>query len=1108
MISESCKRRIIDAADIVEVISDFIPLRRDGSGYVGLCPFHQDSKPSLKVNPRLNRYKCFVCEASGDAVEFLQEYQHMTFPEALEYLGNKYHIEVKYDRKEQTDEERDAEKKRESLLAAIAVAHKFFIERLHSDNAEAAAARQYAFSRWPEDFCTETEIGYAPKDSQIFIEYMRRSGVSEDILVELGIIGVNAENGSKYAQFRERITIPIRNRWGKVIGFTARYIGANPEILQSRKYINSSTSTIFQKDSAVFGIHAAKRQAHVSNFFIMVEGAPDVLRLQSLGLTEAVAPLGTSLTEKHLDQLRSTCKTIRFIPDSDPPKGKPHGAGVLAVMRNGEMAMRKGFDVYVKEIPRTKEDDENGVKKDADSYITSKEVYSSIESEPFVIWLAKKKFPAASSADEKIAIMQEIASLLILIEDEDMRDYCVDQLCKSYGKKKQWTEAMKRATRKIKEDSDEIDYAGFTAREIAVMRKCGIIVMANKYYSTDKDGNLVRWSNFILRPVFHIKHKENAIRVFRIINEYGHEEALEVQQKVLASVGSFQTAIESLGAFVWLAKQDQLNILKEYLYAITESAEEISVLGWQKKQDFFAFANGIHNGTSFRPIDEHGIIRYGGKTFYLAPFSKMYEDDDEAFQFERTFCFTYGYQNTFHDFAAEVVAAYGDTGKVGIAWILSNMFRDIIFNETSWFPILNLYGIKGSGKTAFARAIASLFYVLEKDPPKLKNTSVPSMSYILSHVRNAPYILDEYNNMLDDTKIDALKGIWGGTGRTKMDMKSGRGITSSPVHAGVIICGQHKPDVDPALFSRVIYLYFPSPKFSDDQKLAYATLRQSVKLGAAHLSMDIMRHREHFAKNFSTMFEVTKSELLPKFGDDAPEERLFNDWVMLLTTVRILETLVNLPFSYADFFDVVFRGIQFQQKEMDKSSETSTFWSWLNSMHMVGKITSGTHFIVKYASSFCSKGSDNTRAFERTKPLLYLNWAGINGLLNQVPQGQKMKMDASMLENYLTSCPYYLGVKQQRFTVLMSNGQPDYTITSTTFGTVREEKTVRPIAMVFDYELLKEQCNIDLETVSVKADEKDNDDEPETTPPPAAPAPKPADPQASLFQTDTEDPPF
>lgn len=614
MINESCKRRIIDAVDIQDVISEFIPLRREGANLVGLCPFHQDSRPSLKVNPRLNRYKCFVCDAGGDAVEFLMQHQHMTFPEAMEWLGNRYHIEVKHDRKERTDEERAIDRKREAMLVALSVVQKFFVEQLRSDTAEAAAAREYAYSRWPEDFCTEVGIGYAPKDSQVFLEYMRRSAVPEDVLIDLGVIGVNSESGSKYAQFRERITIPILNRWGKVIGFTARYIGSNPEIMQSRKYINSSKSLVYHKDSTVFGIFAAKSQARTSNHFIMVEGAADVLRLQSLGLTEAVAPLGTALTEKHLEQLRSTCKTIRFIPDSDPPKGKPHGAGVLAVIKNGEMAMRCGFDVYVKEIPRTPQDDANEIKMDADSYITSKEIYAQLESVPFPVWLAQKRFPLASSADEKISIMQDLASLLILIEDEDMRDYCIDQIIKIYGKKKQWTEAMKRAGRRIKEDVDE-DYSGFTPKEIAIMRKCGIIVKDNKYYSTDKDGNLVRWSNFILRPVFHIRHKENAIRVFRIINEYGHEDALELQQKTLATVGAFQTAIESLGAFNWLANKTNSISSKSICMPLPRARKKSRSSVGRKKRTFSLLPTAYMQTVSLYPLTNTVLSAMAARPF-------------------------------------------------------------------------------------------------------------------------------------------------------------------------------------------------------------------------------------------------------------------------------------------------------------------------------------------------------------------------------------------------------------------------------------------------------------------------------------------------------------
>lgn len=1107
MITQTTIDRVFNAADIVDVVGDFVQLRREGANFVGLCPFHQDSKPSLKVNRRLNICKCFVCGGGGSPVNFLMAHQNMTYPQAIEWLAKKYGIEMRFDRREQTPQEEAEYKHRESLYATLSMVQRFFVEQLQAETPEAAHAREYAYSRWPKDFCDDVGIGYAPKDSRIFLEWMQRHGVSEDALKELGQIGISEERGVKYAQFRDRVTIPIAEKWGKICGFTARYIGNNDEIAKSRKYINSSASVVFQKDNNLFGIYAAKRQAQFSNGYIMVEGAPDALRLQSLGLTEVVAPLGTALTEKQLVLMRQTCKVVRFIPDSDPKGDKAHGAGVLAVMKSGELAMRNGFEVYVKEIPRSPEDDAQGIKRDPDSYITSREIYSSLESVPFPVWVGTKKFPGLTSPDEKIALMQEIASLLILIEDDDMRDYCIDELKDLYGKKKMWTDAIKRAGRKMQEEEMESDNGDFSQKEIAAMRKLGIIVRNNCYYSTDKEGSLVRWSNFILRPVFHIKHKENAMRAFRMINEYGEEDALEIPQKEFTTVGPFNTAVESLGGYIFIAKQEQFNKVKEYLYAATESAEEIRTLGWQKNYGFFAFANGIYANGSFLPIDAHGIVRWGGKTFYLAPFSEMYKEEEGAFQFERIFVYKNGIELSFHDYTKLMIDAFGDKAKIAVAWSMACMFRDIIYPVKDSFPMLNLYGIKGSGKTAFARIIASLFYVLDHDPPKLSNTTVPAFSYIVSHVRNAPYILDEYTNLLDEKHIEALKGIWGGTIGMKMDTKSARGgISTTKVHAGIIFGGQHKPDIDAALISRVIHLYFPSAKFSPESRLAFKTLRPIAKQGGAHFSMEIMRHREHFAKNYEAVFDIVKDEVIARIGDDF-EERLLEDWIMLLATVRVLETLVRLPFGYADFFDVVANGIRYQQKEMDKSSETNTFWTWLNAMHMVGKVVDKTHYVIKSLSSFQPLGSDITRRFGQSKRLLFLNWIGVRGLLHIIPNGNKMKMDASALENYLQSCPYYLGIKQQRYTVLLTNGTPDYTIIPGKFTGTTERKVKKSgtKAFVFDYDMLKEQCNVDLETIL--ADENEIEiDEPEEEPIEETPAPP--KPQSLFEPPDDEDAPF
>lgn len=197
--------------------------------------------------------------------------------------------------------------------------------------------------------------------------------------------------------------------------------------------MNLPTTPVFEKSESLFGLDAARKQCRQAGQFIVVEGAPDVMRLQLAGLSEAVAPLGTALTDKHLAILYRYCKTLRFIPDSDPPKGALWGAGIAAVMKNGEAAIRKGFDVYVREIPRTKQDDEAGVKNDPDTYIVNREAYAALEDKHFLIWLGEKRFDAADGADASYEVLRDIASLLIFVTDDMIREMCLDRLCKMFG---------------------------------------------------------------------------------------------------------------------------------------------------------------------------------------------------------------------------------------------------------------------------------------------------------------------------------------------------------------------------------------------------------------------------------------------------------------------------------------------------------------------------------------------------------------------------------------------------------------------------------------------------------------------------------------------------
>ena len=1072
MIEQSVIDSIKDAADVYDVLSDFLhDLRKKGSTYECCCPFHGEKTPSFKVNPSCNSWHCFGCGKGGDAIAFLMEHQHMSYSEALEWLANKYHIQVKYVRKEQTQDEIDTAKHKESMLIALNQVQAFYVQQFNADNDEARKARHYAYSRWGEEYCKEVGIGYAPISSQPLLEYIKRNCLSLDILKELGVISTG-EKGD-YAFMRERITIPVCNEWGKIVAWTARYLGDRPDV---GKYMNPTTSLVFNKSECWFGLDVAKRQARQSQQFIIVEGAPDVMRLQIVGLNEAVAPLGTAMTEQHLLKLRRYCKTVRFIPDSDPPKyGALWGAGVAAVMKNGTMATNLGFTVYVREIPRSKADDEKQVKNDPDSFIINREAYMSLEDKPFIIWYAEKRFAAASDTEAQFAALREIAAMLLFVDDEMMREMFIDRLCSIYGKQKTWKDAIKIAAMKLREREDEMESDGNTSpKERELLRKFDLRIKNQMYYIMDfKKGDWVRLSNFYMIPEFHIKDGKS-LRKFTIVNEYGQRETLEVEQRIFSSVQSFQVAAEKKGNYVWLAKQEQLNALKEYLYAITESVEAITVYGWQEKAGFYAFSDGIHNGEKFLPIDSKGMVSFGDNKYYLAPYCDTYADNPNAYDFEKKLCYSGGNDDTLYDFVERLVTVFGDGAKVGFAWVLACIFRDHIYALKDWFPILNLFGIRGSGKTALASALNSFFYVLKQDPPKLGNTSIPALNYMLSHVSDAMVVLDEYTNLLNDKVVDFLKGIWGGTTNTKMNIKDEEGgISTGKVYSGVILCGQHQPNSDTALFTRCVHLTYFRTTFSEAENLAFTKLKEVAKMGNAHLTMQIMSHRDYFVTHYAATYALTRSEMKSRLGEEKVDDRVFDNWICVLSAFRTLETLISVPFTYPELFEICLKGILLQSREVNKTSETHDLWKLINTMHMTGKIFDGTHYRIKAEKSFRSEGSEDVRSFGKPRKLLFLNWSAVQDTIRTRSGLNQMKMDMGALDSYLRTLPYFLGVKQRWFVNIDQYGQPMVEMV----GMVAKKKSTRARALVFDYEELTNAAEIDLESVVVNENEVDNEDE-------------------------------
>lgn len=1086
-----------------------LQFQRRGSTWFASCPFHSERTPSFTITPGKNLWYCHSCHRGGDGIKFYMEKEGLDFSGAVEAIAKANNLHIEYTKSEKSEEQLQAARLRESVYAVMVMVQEFFYNQLRVEmNDEARAARQYAYGRWDEKFCATSGIGFAPKDGRLLAEYCKSKAISENLLLQSGIYRKDDTSGRIYTLFRNRIIIPIRDRFGRVIAFTARYLG-DAKADKVGKYVNSSNSLLFTKGETIFGIDKACR-CRDAIFYNIVEGAPDVLRLQSIGLENTVATLGTAWSAAQFDKLAKLTKSVCFIPDSDPPDKEPFGPGFKAVMDNGAEAVRRGFDVTVRELPFREETIEDGStilhKNDADEYIQSPEIYASISEKPFILWYAEKKLGIASSIAEERTVISEIADLLRHVKEQNIADEYIAALSKLHGTVRLWKGAVSQAKSEARQKAAAKEPESEAERRKDLLRRCNLNILDNCFYTYDDEGEAIRLSNFYLESLYHIKDEINGTRLFRMVNKFNEAVEIEFRESELCSLTTFQQRVGSVGNYIWRAKIDKLNNVKEYLYRGTRSAERIRKMGWDAVNGFFAFGNGIFDGERFLAVDELGIVETSAnKSFYIPATSKMYENNPEIYQFERLFIHENRSGIKLYDFAAQLIKVFGDNAKIAFCYLLATLFRDIIFNRTRHFPILNLFGEKGTGKTTLATSLQS-FFIHSVDPPNLGVTSVPAMNDRVSQAVNSLVVFDEYKNDLDIRKIAYLKGLWGGGGQTKKNQNTDGMAAQTIISTGIALCGQDKPTQDMALFTRVLFLAFSKTSFSKPERDAYEDLVAICSLGNTHLTLEVLKNRLLFEKNFPAAYSLTKSELSKIIEGEKIHDRIFGNWIIPLAAFRTLESVLSLPFGYNDLLTVAVAGMRLQNETAQESSEMGDFWEALQGFHTQGRAIDKAHFRIKWHRTFRSTTMKEDMIFPESTPVLYLNSAAVAGLFNGRGSANATanRSNWSTMLSYLRSHPSFLGLKQDRFTILLANGTPDYTFETVNGSQVRKLKVNRPKAMCFNYAMLKAEFGLNLETEVISESEELAEDTEQSVPEPPAQVPR------SLFDSpgDDEEMPF
>ena len=355
MIDKATIGRIMDAANIVEVVSEFVTLRRSGANYKGLCPFHNEKTPSFIVTPSRNTCHCFGCGKGGNPVNFIMEHEQMTYPEALRWLANKYHIEIQ--ERELSKEEREAENDRESMFIVNERAAKYFEDILHNNVDGLAIGMQYLRSRgFRDDIIRKFRLGYDLAQADALPNQLLKEGFKEKYLLQnpdtgvgVGLCYKSERDGKLIDRFAGRVVFPWFSLSGKVVGFNARKLDSATKGVQ-QKYVNSPASAIYQKERELYGIHLAKKAMTQENNVFVVEGQTDVISMHQCGIENVVAGSGTAFSVHQTRTLRRFTSNITLIYDNDR-------AGKHAAMERIDMMLPEGINVRLLFLPEGEDPD-------------------------------------------------------------------------------------------------------------------------------------------------------------------------------------------------------------------------------------------------------------------------------------------------------------------------------------------------------------------------------------------------------------------------------------------------------------------------------------------------------------------------------------------------------------------------------------------------------------------------------------------------------------------------------------------------------------------------------------------------------------------------------
>lgn len=484
--------------------------------------------------------------------------------------------------------------------------------------------------------------------------------------------------------------------------------------------------------------------------------------------------------------------------------------------------------------------------------------------------------------------------------------------------------------------------------------KYGIYVHDDVYYSRGGTKGDYPISNFTMKILYHVDtSEENAFRLIAVKNVYGFEVVINLNTDDFVALGSFKKVLARKGDFIFKGSDSDLTRLQEYLQKDELKTVYVNTLGYHTRAKFWAWCNGImplesndDNITAFMPSDEHGIVNYQGKNYFIPSGSKMFAEKDDKFVNEKKFKYIQARSDFyFNEWAKLLKDTYGDKSIIAILFYIGSLFRDITMKQIQRYPLLNLFGPPGAGKGQMAESIMAMFGEKQDQIMLGGASTIVGFMRKFAQFKNAIVWLDEYKNNLPVKFIESFKNIYDGKGYERGKMSNDFATESTPISSSCILSGQDMPTQEPALFMRCIMVGFAEGKFTTHQRESFVTLKKDYEsYGLSYITADIFKHRKLIQLGFQDTVNAIFKEVIKETNNPDVDDRMMMNISILLAYMKLLNDVLKFPFTYSHAKTFLIKNMIEQHHILAGNNDVSKFWGVIESMYYQATIKEEVDF--------------------------------------------------------------------------------------------------------------------------------------------------------------------